>query len=91
MEHKEINIPTGYEFSHVEGDKVVLKAITPIEIPSDGQTIALKDAFKFTEWMSNPIQSNYKSSGNWFVNGGLRTTEQLYKEWLKGKGSNEQQ
>lgn len=32
---------------------------------------------KFTEWMSGAILSNYKSGGNWFVEGRVTTSLEL--------------
>lgn len=61
----------------------VVESITPIKLPSDEDKIPLINALKFAEWMSSLIESNYKSGGNWYCNGEIKTTEQLYEMWMK--------
>jgi len=40
-----------------------------------------EDRNKFAEWLSAGIVSNYKSRGNWYVNGKIMTTDQLYRKF----------
>ena len=63
-------------------DIVALK-LTPIELPSDEEMIPLENAFEFTQWMSGLIESNFMSNGNWYCNGEIKTTNQLYEIWMK--------
>jgi len=45
--------------------------------------IAENFAKGFAEWMSGLISSNYKSGGNWFVKGDIKTTDELLEIYKK--------
>jgi len=58
-------------------------SLKPIELPSDEEMIPLENAFKFIQWMSGVIESNFMSGGNWYCYGEIKTTQQLYDIWMK--------
>lgn len=60
-----------------------LDSFTPIELSSNEEMIPLENAFEFTQWMSGLIESNFMSNGNWYCNGEIKTTNQLYEIWMK--------
>lgn len=74
----------------VEIAKSTLTALA--DSPTEGlvtQEQLQQHAIRFAESMSGNIQSNYKSGGMWFVNGALKTSEQLYESWLAAQQERE--
>lgn len=53
------------------------------ETANELEKIAEDFAMDFAEWMSGVINSNYRSRGNWFVKGEIKTTKELLEIYKK--------